>query len=551
MEQNFPEEDQLFYTIEPLKNNSLKVTMEFTGSYEGTSYIKYNRIWAGNDFIQDIRSFKILNKNASLKDFKDDNEKNIVKVIKHNPSEKIKLTYTITQNVQTPDKTYRAIIKKDFFHLIGHAGLTIPSNEDEKKKYLIHLNFKGFPNNFKFANSFFALKNKDSFIATTEEFLHALYIGGDYRIKKILINNKPLYVSVRGKWKFKDSDLFDLSKSIVTYQRNFFNDHDFDHFFINVLPNERECCSSGGTGLTNSFASFLPNDATLDNPVKYLLSHELFHTWNGRRIERKEPEQLVYWFSEGFTDYYSRLFLLRSGNISLKEFIDDYNEVLYMYYTSKALNYSNQKILKDFWNDYEVEKLPYRRGNILARKWNAEIKKHSKTKYSLNNILLDYFTESKTKNTVVSEESFIRIASRYYPEGFKDDIKNFINDGKTISPGANDLGPCVKRFKVNLGKFKHGYDSKKTYKSNVITELKQDSSAYKAGLRNGQKLIDRKIVVPPTKPSWIRINDDSGKEKTISFYPVDSKKYPAYQFELNQNMYNKNPEECLAWFKGE
>lgn len=549
LEKHFSKEDQLFYTIEPLKDKTLKVTLELIGSKDGTTYIKHKKTWAGNDFTQDVGNFNVLNEGATLADFKKGYNKNITKAIKHLPSEKLKITYTITQNVPSPDKTYKAIIKKDFFHIIGHSGFAIPSNKEEKRKYLIHLDFKSFPKDFNFANSFFALKKSGSFVATTEELLHALYIGGDYRIKKIVINNKPLYVSVRGKWKFKDSELFNLAKNVVEYQRNFFNDHDFDQFFINVLPNERECCSSGGTGLTRSFASFLPNDATLDSHVKYLLSHELLHTWNGHRIKRQEPEQLVYWFSEGFTDYYSRIFLLRSGDITLKEFVEDYNGVLYRYYTSKALNYPNQRILKDFWNDYDVEKLPYKRGNILARKWNAEIKNYSKNKYSLDNILADYFTESKTKNTLVSEDSFIRIAGQYYPEGFKKDLQNLINNGKTITPGTDDLGPCVKRIKVELGKFKHGYDSKKTYKSGIITGLKKNSPAYKAGLRNGHELLDRKMIVPPIKPSWIKIKDKSGKEKKITFYPVDKKRYPAYQYELNQDQFNIDPERCLAWFR--
>jgi predicted metalloprotease with PDZ domain len=50
----------------------------------------------------------------------------------------------------------------------------------------------------------------------------------------------------------------------------------------------------GGAGRINAFAMFLSDDRELDYRFKRLLAHEAFHTWNGAKIRRRDPEVLVY-----------------------------------------------------------------------------------------------------------------------------------------------------------------------------------------------------------------------------------------------------------------
>ena len=52
-------------------------------------------------------------------------------------------------------------------------------------------------------------------------------------------------------------------------------------------------------------------------------AHEHFHTWVGGKIRNDKQEELNYWWSEGFTDYYSRVLALRSGGLSIEKFIDE------------------------------------------------------------------------------------------------------------------------------------------------------------------------------------------------------------------------------------
>lgn len=46
-----------------------------------------------------------------------------------------------------------------------------------------------------------------------------------------------------------------------------------------------------------------------------VLGHELFHLWNGANFLRGEDKSTLEWFTEGFTEYYSSLSLMRTGLI--------------------------------------------------------------------------------------------------------------------------------------------------------------------------------------------------------------------------------------------
>lgn len=536
---------QISYLFQKSKNpKSIDVDLEFKGSSTGETQIMYADKWGGSVFHEDFSNIKVLNRLAKIETVPEKN----VRTIRHKPNEILKIKYTLTQKVPSPNQTYRVIIQDKYFHLIGQASLITPYVENEKEKYLVTMEFKGFPKTYKFANSFFVNKQKNTFEASMFEILYGLYLGGDFRVFETKINDNPLYLAIRGEWKFKDTDLFETATKIVSYQRDFFNDHDFDLFLISLIPNEQDCCSSGGTGLTQSFATFASKDVELHRQIKFLLSHELFHTWNGRRIERQEPEELVYWFSEGFTDYYSRLLLLRSNEISLKEYIDDYNQSLFEYFTSPYKNEPNERILKDFWNNYDIEKLPYRRGRILAHRWNEKIKKATKGKSSIDNVLKTLFEEAQSKGTVVSAETLDRLSKPFLKKGIKQDLKNFVDKGKTIIPGKLDLGTCARLKKVKRGKLEHGYDYKKSYEKMVVAGLKIDSPAYESGLREGDQILARNIV-PPIKKSSITVLDKEGKQKTFRFFAEDkNKQYQIYFYDFDQEAFKLNKKPCLDWF---
>ena len=96
-------------------------------------------------------------------------------------------------------------------------------------------------------------------------------------------------------------------------QRDFWNSYDFPYYLVALLPLDEQEGVRGGEGRTNSFSLYLPKDLTtlsVEHPVPARARD--FHAWNPQRLGTYENDRL-YWFGEGFTDYYALLLLLRAG----------------------------------------------------------------------------------------------------------------------------------------------------------------------------------------------------------------------------------------------
>ncbi len=79
----------------------------------------------------------------------------------------------------------------------------------------------------------------------------------------------------------------------------------------------------------------LPRQGASDTSDGYtgllgLVSHEYFHSWNGKRLRPRATEPLdlgrenastLLWFFEGFTSYYDDLFLLRTGRVDSAHYL--------------------------------------------------------------------------------------------------------------------------------------------------------------------------------------------------------------------------------------
>jgi predicted metalloprotease with PDZ domain len=403
---------QLSYVLEPVVIKGrlrLHVDLYFQGSETGWDALVLPDSGAGQkELYKAVRGLRVVTPGARLYE----------KSVSHKPSEMVHLRYEIFQDWKGPIKDeiyYRPILDPAYFHFFGGGIFVHPDwKTDVARK--ITLSWKNIPKGWTIANSFGANQAVQDFQSSIDKFNQAVYVGGDFRVYGLEIKGRPLSIAMRGRWLFSDPDFTRLAGKIVRAGRDFWEDHEFPYFLITLLPTDEPCCDLGGTGLTNAFALFVSSGVDIGmGKLEYTLAHELFHAWNGIKIRRQEPDELLYWFSEGFTVYYTSLLNLRAGLITLNEHVSKYNEVISRYYASPVRNEDNERIRKDFWNDSYVEKLPYQRGAILAHNWNAAIKRESGGHFSLDDVMRDLLRAALSQGTRVSPrglDSLMRIAVR-------------------------------------------------------------------------------------------------------------------------------------------
>lgn len=521
----------------------VEVTLAFRGDQSGRTELRLPTSWAGQDELwrglDDLR----VDPPARM----ETGDKPGVRTLVHEPEARLEIHYTVlsaAKDTAQDRQPYRPIVSVDHVHLIGETFLATPGWDDDDLVQ-VRLSWE-LPPSWSVAHSFGVGTEPTVFEARLGQVTHAIYVAGDFRVLRAEIREKPVYVAVRGTWAFTDDELLSLVSRVVDTERAFFRDDDFPHFLITMIPTgSGGCCSYGGTGLTNAFAMFVESDRGIDERMKHLLAHELFHTWNGRRIGRMEPEQLVYWFSEGFTDYYARLLQLRAGLIDLPEYVRSYNKTLRQYALSPARGEPNRSILDRFWKDPAVERLPYQRGDLLAHEWNERLRGLG---HSLDEVMLDLFHEARDRGTVVAPDVLDRLYKRYDPEGIARDIERYVENGEWLEPAPKALGPCVELEQVKMGPLDFGFDVDATEAAGTVTGVRKNGPAFRAGLRDGMPVRRTRWSSDPTQECEIHVGPRGGEAKAIRYLPQGEQRLVP-QYRMAGARYEADKEACLAAFR--
>jgi len=257
--------------------------------------------------------------------------------------------------------------------------------------------------------------------------------------------------------------------------------------------------------------------------VQFLFAHEAFHTWNPAQLGELVPKDPVYWFTEGFTDYYARLLLLRASFIGSEQYAEDINRIYSEYMSSPARNYDEQRVQTHYLSDPATQRLPYLQGDLLALKWNAVIGERSHGTQSLDDAMRLLMQKAKESEQTLSDQDLAAVFANFVgPEVFAD-VRDYVHAGKTFPLPAQALGPCFKVEKQLLYTFKAGFDVDAMYQGGVIRGVEPESEAFRAGLRDGQSVLQTSGINPNDANQAIEINVlDSGQPKRIRYFPRGS-----------------------------
>lgn len=436
-------ETTISYSIEPfydLKSFRLLVVMEFKGEKSGQTKLRLPNNYGSDKDWEGIKYLKPLSHNTTI----EETSENDVKLVKYLPGSTVRIYYHVEQVRQSDIELgnhYMATIGRQYFHFLGETFFVYP-DWDANSEFTFKLSWNKFPAKWNLANSFGVNQKYQEVKLPLWKFRHTIFTGGNFHLIKRTIRNNPVYIAFKGNYTFPVEQFVDMIQTILLEERTFWNDFNFPFFLVTVLPIGGDN-DQGGTGRVNSFSLFLSEDRQLDYRMKRLLAHEIFHTWLGEKINLAGPESLLYWFSEGFSDYYARLILLRAGLITLEDYIDEYNNVLKQYAKSPVRNTKNESISEGFWNDGELNRLPYLRGDILAHKINYAIIKNSGARKNLDDLMRDLLNRSREEGLLVSTGSLSNMIRFYGGDQILAEVMSVLNSGANIKAVPDALGPCV------------------------------------------------------------------------------------------------------------
>lgn len=510
--------DTLTYTLEPRpETGSIKVEFTWKTEGRGGSLMGVSPRW-GN--VTDVP--------ALLGDFVVEGAKSVKRdgarwIVAHKPD----ATFTVRYEVKPPrrsfdwESTHLPITTSTFFHGMGNAFLLVPeSGGDVPREFDVVLRWK-VPDEWRAACSWGVGRSVGSRIAATD-LRHSVYLAGDLVVKTASDDGRKIALAMVGRFGFKPDDLLAVARRIIAAECEFMNEQDFPSFVITAIPVGQPVgkgnTRASGSGLYNSFALFMAPDSRLNDAVEHLFAHELFHYWNGRLLAAANPEELVYWWIEGFTDYYALRILHESGYWNDGLFLKWLNRHVREYYANPAIAAPNEEIGRDFWKKREtVGQIAYQRGLMLGLRWHAQAR-GAGVADGLDKLLRTLLERARTSRYQLDNDSIRRAGVELLGAWFGPEFDRYVMQASTIDLPADALAPQFVLRDEKVFDYELGFDREKSLPKKKIIGLVPDSAAAKAGLREGDVLGGWSIRGNTDEKVELQVQRD-GKSRTISYFP--------------------------------
>ena len=320
---------------------------------------------------------------------------------------------------------YKPIIRSEYFHVQSGHLLAPPEDywKDKNDLQTVQLRWENFPKDWVLHNSF-GPDYQQTVKMNNSQFMSSIFVGGDFRRTKFEVKGQPVYFLTRGQWRnFTDGSLDSLLQKTVEGHRAFWNDFADSVYTVTFLPVEdtvqqfQMISSAGGSGLTNSFLSYATNNQHARfSTIRYIYVHELMHRWIGIKIENAQEER-QYWFSEGFTEYFTLKNSLRYGFIDNDQFLKELNDNFSLTHARSSKNTmpNDSMNYRNFWSgDKEWEKLPYERGCLFAFYLDNRIREKSGGTQNLDMLMRDILAVIAQNPTQKLDHPFFKSILRKY-----------------------------------------------------------------------------------------------------------------------------------------
>jgi len=330
----------------------------------------------------------------------------------------------------------------------------------------------------------------------------------------------------------------------ISAQRSYWGDVS-GPFFVAAIPLVRDGKSQvfGGNGLDDGFVLWsTPGDGQL---LRWTIAHEQAHTWVPLRVGRVLPEQQggrVLWFTEGLADFFTNRTMLRAGRWTAEDVVARLNETLKAYDASPVRAAPNSRIAADFWKDTNVHKLPYQRGQLLALKWDEDIRRKTGGKADLDDVILrmrDHYREFPPGQGPDVVTGLVSAAWVVAKMDLRPDIARYADGGAPITLPETLFDGCLDaRVTVSPG-FDSGFDHAASTAAKAARGVRRNGPAWNSGLRDGMRLdtidlkpgdMTREIVLT------VRPAKGRAKARTLRYWPYGDNDVEARTLQLAMDL---------------
>jgi predicted metalloprotease with PDZ domain len=511
---------------------AMDVAVSFNGEADGETVLELPDSWGGETELYkglaDLRAegAELLPGAAPAK-----------RVLRHAPRARITVRYRVS-NAATDEhrgrNEYRPLIRSTHFQLFGSTYVALPEGIPETAPAAFAL--EGMPAGATFASDL--QHGRRSAPLHVRDLTESVSVGGDFRV---LDAGGGVRIAIRGAWPRDDATWRVQLQRIGASQREYWSARE-EPYLVTVLPLNLSpgSISVGGTGMSDAFAFFATTNARPEQ-IDETLSHEMMHTWVPRRIGRldEKDEELSYWLSEGFTEFASFRTNVRGGLWSPEQFAAAFNASVRAYDLSPVRTAPNAHVLAEFWRNGEVQRLPYRRGLLLATLWDHRVRAATAGRRDLDDVLLEMQEVARRRGDVSADRIFPVAMRRVGQVEVGVDLTTLVGEGAVVPLPEDIFAPCGKIVTTPQRRWERGFDFDATQAAGwKITGVPEGSNAHVAGLRNGMDLrswSERSDERFPDRPVTAGVGDN-GVERRITWLPASGEVRDVRELVLDPGM---------------
>ena len=507
------EPDTLRYRLTFARDDSLRpvvdVRVRFRGNARGRTIIELPHSWAGHSDLERSVSRLALVQPASARLIDADSAHR--RVVTHQPGAQIELRYRLRQDwtgaLRRP-QYFRAVIGEDLAVLMGQNSLVHPAHGD-MDKLVVDFAWTGVPADWLIVSSFGEGKTQRT-RTTLNEFLEGVIVAGRFRAYTVNAYGRPIRVIIRGAWSFPDSALVRTTRDLATRQRAFWHDSSARNYLVAALP---AIGGTGGTAFTHALVMYSDTTTPLFG-FAGLLSHEMFHEWNGHAMRTAGPEGGMKWLSEGFTDFFADRFSRDVGLLSPEGYVDRVNNAIRNYYVSPVRNSTRDDVNRSYWSSADMNRFPYAQGYLIAAFLDGELRSASKNAFTIDSLLFSVFRRARASGKLVDDSMFADAVPLALRPAVRDSVRSFVVAGNTVPVTTRVFGDCVDIRTDQFFPFDLGFDASASTRDRVVRGVRAGGAADSAGLRDGMTLRGWSwFNGDPTRSASVRVTEGDSVRK--------------------------------------
>lgn len=442
----------------------------------------------------------------------------------HRPGAEVRVQYWVDAGRREFDwmSTHHPITSEQCFHGIGSTFLLTPAEGGGMPRdYEVLLRWR-LPEGWKAACSWGVGAHLGARMRAVDV-RRASYLAGPLQIEtRRVLGAEDVTVAQLDAFAFDADDVARKAAQIISAEVTFMREADFPPYVVTVVP-VGSSANKGmqrmvGAGLARGFVLWLSPDARWTDGVEHLFAHELFHHWNGGVMEAESPDRLVYWFLEGFTDYYALRILYESGYWSATTYARWVNQHIFEYARNPAQRAKNEEILREYWRRRDtVGEVAYQRGLLLAIRWHY-LSRERGVDEGIDALFRGLLARARERGTKLSNDVIRAEGHRRYGAWFLEEFDRHVREAETVTLSAKMLAPEFRGRVQTVYEYELGFDRAASLANRRVVGLKPDSLAARAGLRNGDELVGWNLHNDPGQKIELKVRREQ-KVQTISFYP--------------------------------